>query len=150
MFKKFFATRDDLALTIVRIALGLAILPHGLQKTIGAFGGYGFSGTMGFFTQQAGLPVIVAFLVIVGESLGALGLITGFFSRLSALGVALIMTGAALMVHSQNGFFMNWAGSQKGEGFEYHLLALTLSVVVLIFGAGKFSIDSIVAEKVGA
>jgi len=150
MFKKFFATRDDLVLTIIRIALGLVMLPHGLQKTIGAFGGYGFSGTMGFFTGQAGLPVVIAFLVIVAESFGALGLITGFLSRLSALGIALNMAGAVLMVHLPNGFFMNWAGTQKGEGFEYHLLAFALSLVVLIFGGGKFSVDSIVARKVGA
>jgi len=150
MFKKFFATRDDLVLTIIRIALVLVMLPHGLQKTIGAFGGYGFSGTMGFFTGQAGLPVVIAFLVIVAESFGALGLITGFLSRLSALGIALNMAGAVLMVHLPNGFFMNWAGTQKGEGFEYHLLAFALSLVVLIFGGGKFSVDSIVARKVGA
>lgn len=133
-------TNDDFGLFIARIFLGIVILPHGLQKLLGMFGGAGFSGTVDFFVGS-GLPSAVAILIIIGESFGALGLILGFLSRLAALGIAVIMLGAIFMVHLQNGFFMNWFGNQSGEGFEYHLLALGLSLVVLIKGGGKWSVD---------
>jgi len=133
-------TDDDFGLFIARIFLGIVILPHGLQKLLGMFGGVGFSGTVDFFVGS-GLPSAVAILIIIGESFGALGLILGFLSRLAALGIAVIMLGAIFMVHLQNGFFMNWFGNQAGEGFEYHLLALGLSLVVLIKGGGKWSVD---------
>jgi putative oxidoreductase len=116
------------------------ILPHGLQKLLGLFGGAGFSGTVDFFVGS-GLPAAIAILIIIGESFGALGLIFGFLSRVAAFGLTLIMLGAIFMVHLQNGFFMNWFGNQSGEGFEYHLLALGLSLVILIKGGGKWSID---------
>lgn len=133
-------TNDDIGLFIARISLGLVILPHGLQKLLGMFGGAGFSGTVDFFVGS-GLPSAVAILIIIAESFGALGLILGFLSRLAAFGITLIMLGAIFMVHIQNGFFMNWFGNQAGEGFEYHLLALGLSLVVLIKGGGKWSVD---------
>ncbi len=133
-------TTDDIGLFIARISLGLVILPHGLQKLLGMFGGAGFSDTVDFFVGS-GLPSAVAILIIIGESFGALGLILGFLSRLAAFGITLIMLGAIFMVHIQNGFFMNWFGNQAGEGFEYHLLALGLSLVVLIKGGGKWSVD---------
>jgi len=133
-------TEDDFGLFIARIALGIVILPHGLQKLLGLFGGPGFSGTLEFFVGS-GLPAAVAILIIIGESFGAVGLILGFLSRLAAFGITLIMLGAIFMVHLQNGFFMNWQGNQTGEGFEFHLLALGLSLVVLIKGGGKWSVD---------
>ena len=133
-------TEDDFGLFIARIALGIVILPHGLQKLLGLFGGAGFSGTIEFFVGS-GLPAAVAILIIIGESFGAVGLILGFLSRLAAFGITLIMLGAIFMVHLQNGFFMNWQGNQTGEGFEFHLLALGLSLVVLIKGGGKWSVD---------
>jgi len=145
MLNKFFRTEDDSALLVARLALGIVFLPHGLQKTLGLFGGAGFSGTMGFFTQQ-GLPSIIAFLVIIAESFGALGLIIGVLSRLAAFGIGLNMLGAILMVHLPNGFFMNWFGTQKGEGFEYHILAIGLALVVLIGGGGKWSVDRLLLK----
>ena len=133
-------TDDDFGLFIARIFLGVVILPHGLQKLLGMFGGAGFSGTVDFFVGS-GIPAAVAILIIIAESFGAVALIIGFLSRLAALGLAIIMLGAIFMVHLQHGFFMNWFGNQAGEGFEYHLLALGLSLVVLIKGGGKWSID---------
>lgn len=133
-------TDDDFGLFLARIFLGVVILPHGLQKLVGMFGGAGFSNTVDFFVGS-GIPAPVAILIIIGESFGALGLIFGFLSRLAALGIAIIMLGAIFMVHLQYGFFMNWFGNQAGEGIEYHLLALGLSLVILIKGAGKWSID---------
>jgi putative oxidoreductase len=140
MLNSIFKTDDDFAIFIARLALGIVILPHGLQKLLGLFGGPGFSGTVNFFVQQ-GVPSVIAFLIIIGESFGSLGLIIGFLSRLAALGITLIMLGAIFLVHFPNGFFMNWFGAQKGEGFEFHILAIGLGLVVLIKGAGKWSVD---------
>ena len=121
------------------------MFPHGAQKALGWFGGYGFSGTMGFFTGQLHIPALFAFLAIGAEFAGSVVLITGFLSRVSAFGIAVTMLVAALMVHTSNGFFMNWMGSQKGEGFEYHLLAIGLALIVIIAGGGKWSIDSLLS-----
>ena len=145
--KKFFHTDNSTTHLIIRVMLGLVIFYHGGQKLMGWFGGYGFYATMGFFTEKMGIPALIAFLVIIGESFGALGLITGFLTRLSAAGVALIMLGAIAMVHWKIGFPMNWAGQQAGEGFEYHLLALGLAIPLIIYGGGKFSVDQIVEKK---
>jgi len=145
MLNKFFQTDDDFAILIARIALGIVILPHGLQKLLGVFGGMGFPGTIDFFVQN-GIPSIIAFLIIIGESFGAAGLIIGFLSRLCAFAISIIMLGAVLMVHAPNGFFMNWSGTQQGEGFEYHLLALGLGLVVLIKGGGIWSVDKLLVK----
>jgi putative oxidoreductase len=145
--KALFRTNDELSSLALRITLGIVMFPHGAQKLLGWYGGFGFSGTMGFFTQQMGLPWIVAFLIIIGESLGSLGLIAGFLTRVAAFGVLLIMIGAIALVHWPHGFFMNWSGKQAGEGYEYHLLAIGISLVLLIYGGGQWSLDRIVAQR---
>jgi len=147
MLRKLLATENDVGLLILRLGLGVVMLPHGLQKTLGLFGGYGFAGTYGFFTDKMGVPGMAAVLVILAESLGALGLILGFLTRLGALGIGMVMAGAVAMVHWPNGFFMNWAGSQAGEGFEYHLLAIAIALVLLIKGGGAASIDRQIAGR---
>lgn len=143
MIKKLLQTDDGVSAFLARITLGIVILPHGLQKLLGMFGGSGFIETMSSLTnpEGAGLPAVVAFLVIVGESFGALGLIVGFISRLCALGIIVIMIGAVNMFHLEHGFFMNWYGKAVGEGYEYHILAIGLGLIVLIKGAGRWSID---------
>jgi putative oxidoreductase len=147
MLNKFFRTEDDVSVLIARLFLGVVILPHGLQKLLGMFGGYGFSGTVDFFVTN-GVPAAIAFLIIIGESFGAVGLILGFLSRLAALGITLIMLGAISLVHLPHGFFMNWFGNKQGEGFEFHLLAIGLALVVLIKGGGKWSVDgALVKDK---
>ncbi len=143
LMKYLFQTSDNFSYWIPRIILGLVILPHGAQKLLGWFGGFGFTNTMTYFTQTAGLPWIIAFLVIMGESFGALGLIFGFLTRLSAFGMICIMLGAIITVHSPNGFFMNWFGKQAGEGFEYHLLVIGICIPLLISGGGKYSVDGL-------
>jgi putative oxidoreductase len=140
MVGSIFRTSDDIGAFIARITLGIVILPHGMQKLLGLFGGAGFSGTVEFFVSS-GIPAFIAILIVIGESFGALGLIVGFLSRLAALGITIIMLGAVVTVHLQNGFFMNWAGTQAGEGFEFHLLAVGLGLIVLIKGGGIWSVD---------
>lgn len=137
----FYTDSQSYSLLFARLALGIVILPHGLQKLLGMFGGYGFSATVGFF-ESMGIPSIAAILVIVAESAGAASLIIGFLSRFCAFAIGMVMLGAAYMVHLQHGFFMNWSGNQQGEGFEYHILAVGLAIVIMIGGGGKFSVDS--------
>jgi putative oxidoreductase len=146
--KIFFDTHNSWSGLILRVTLGLVIFPHGAQKLLGWFGGYGFTGTMGAFTEQMHLPWIIAFLVIIGESLGSLGLIAGFLTRFTAGSFIIIMLGAIFLVHWPNGFFMNWFGAQGGEGFEYHLLVIGMSLPLLIEGGGKGSVDGIIARKI--
>lgn len=141
-FHYLVATGDSFAATVLRLALGLMILPHGLQKTVGWFGGYGFKGTMGYLTGTVGAPWIFALLAILAESVGAVMLLAGFGTRVAALGLAGVMLVAARQ-HLPNGFFMNWFGNQKGEGVEFHLLALGIIVALLILGGGKFSVDAL-------
>jgi putative oxidoreductase len=140
-------TNNSFAPTLARLVLGVVMFPHGAQKVLGWFGGYGFSGTMNFFTQQMHIPAAFAVLAIAAEFLGSLGLITGFLSRIAAFGIAVEMAVAVAMVHAPNGFFMNWFGNQKGEGFEYHVLAIGIALIVLIYGGGKASIDSVIAGR---
>jgi putative oxidoreductase len=147
MLKKFFQTNDDIVALVLRLILGVVFFPHGMQKLFGWFGGYGFSGSLGWFTGSMGIPALFAVLVILAEGLGSLGLLTGFLTRLSALGIALNMIGAVLMVHLPNGFFMNWDGKKAGEGYEFHLLAIGIGVALVISGGGKWSIDRIIAGK---
>lgn len=140
MFRKLISTSDDLALTVLRLAVGVVFIAHGAQKMLGWFGGYGFHGTMGFFTHM-GIPAPLAVLAIATEFFGGLGLIFGFLTRIPALGIAVNMVVAILLVHMPNGFFMNWTGTQKGEGFEFHLLAIAAAAVLLLRGAGAYSVD---------
>jgi len=145
MIEKILKTDNfDWGALIARVFLGVVILPHGLQKLLGMFGGYGFSATVEYFAST-GIPSWIGVLIILGESFGALFLILGLISRISAAGIALIMLGA-IMVHAQYGFFMNWFGALAGEGVEYHLLVLGLSLIVLVKGGGKWALDGEVSK----
>ncbi len=145
--KRLFNTDDAWSSLILRVMLGIVMFPHGAQKLLGWYGGFGFSGTMGFFTGQMHIPAFLAFLVIIGESFGSLGLIIGFLSRVAAFGIACIMLGAISLVHWPNGFFMNWFGKQAGEGFEYHLVVLAISIAIMIAGSGRLSVDREIAMR---
>ena len=147
MFQKLISTSDDVTLTILRLMLGIVFFAHGAQKALGWFGGYGFSGTMGFFTQQMHIPALFAFLAIAAEFLGGIGLTIGLLGRLGAFGIACNMVVAILMVHRHFGFFANWFGQQKGEGYEYHLLATAIALTLTIRGSGAFSIDHALSKS---
>jgi putative oxidoreductase len=145
--RTLFQTDEAWSSLILRVMLGVVMFPHGAQKLLGWYGGFGFAGTMGFFTEQMHIPAVIAFLVIMGESFGSLGLIVGFLTRVSAFGMLCIMLGAITLVHWPNGFFMNWSGKQAGEGFEYHLLVIGMSIALLIAGGGKWSVDGAIAKQ---
>lgn len=144
---QMFATPKDFMLTIARLTLGFVFFMHGAQKVLGWFGGYGYSGTMHAFTHMMHIPAPFAFLAIMAEFLGGLGLIVGLLARIAALGIGIEMLVAIFMVHGRNGLFMNWYGTQKGEGYEYHLLAIALCLLILVKGAGAASIDRLIAQK---
>lgn len=145
--KKIFQTNENTTATIIRVVLGAILFPHGAQKLLGWFGGYGFSGTMGFLTGTAGLPWLIAFLVIAIEFFGALALLFGFGTRIVALGIIVLFSGIIFTSHLSNGFFMNWSGQLQGEGYEYHLLVIGMAIALLVNGAGKWSVDHALQKK---
>jgi putative oxidoreductase len=141
MLRKLLVTDQNTATVILRLVLGVVFFAHGSQKMLGWFGGYGFSGTMAYFTGPAHIPAVLAFLAIAAEFFGGIGLMFGFLTRIAAFGISVNMLVAIATVHSAAGFFMNWTGTQKGEGFEYHLLVLAMTAFLMIRGGGAFSLD---------
>jgi len=141
MLRKIVHTEADSARTIARAVLGFIFFVHGSQLMLGWFGGHGLSGSIQFFTQQLGVPAVFALLAICAQFFGGLLLILGLAGRVAALGIIGNMVVAVALVHWQFGLFMNWFGAQKGEGFEYHLLAIALGLVVVLRGSGALSLD---------
>jgi len=145
--KSFFATdTKSTALLLVRLALGVVILPHGMQKALGMFGGYGLEGTLGFFSSM-GMPVFLGILVILAEFVGPIGVILGLGTRFMAGAIFIQMTGAMILGgHIHNGFFMNWFGNQPGEGIEYFILVLGAALALVLGGAGRWGLDNVVSK----
>lgn len=144
-FSSLVSTGDSLAPFFLRVTLAVMMFPHGAQKLLGWFGGFGFKGSMGYFTGTVGAPWIVGLLVILGEFFGPLLLLAGFATRFAAASLALIMLGAAWQMRA-NGFFMNWFGNQKGEGIELFLLVIGIAGALIVTGGGKFSVDALFRE----
>jgi len=140
-----FQTSGDVLPFILRMTLAAVMFAHGAQKALGWFGGYGFRGTLESF-RKAGIPAALGVLAIMAEFLGSLGLAVGLLTRFAALGIGIVMLVAIMTVHSQYGFFMNWSGTQQGEGFEFHVLALGLAVALILNGAGMWSLDAMIAR----
>jgi putative oxidoreductase len=140
------ATNADATQLVARVTAGAVLIPHGLQHLVGAWGGPGLQGTTAFFTQYLGLPYVTVPFVIGTEVIGGALLIAGLFSRVAALALAGMMIGATVSVHLPHGFFMNWFGTQKGEGYEYHLLAIGIALALIISGAGMWSRDAALAR----
>lgn len=141
-------TGNDRSTTIIRIALALILFPHGAQKLLGVFGGYGFTGTMQFFTDTVHLPWLLGFFVILLEFFGPLLLIAGLGVRIISPLIVLLFTGIILTVHGEYGFFMNWFNNQKGEGFEFDLLMIAMAASLFLSGAGALSVDRKLYEGV--
>lgn len=139
------ATDGALIALILRLTLAVVIFPHGAQKALGWFGGHGLRGTIGYFGSQ-GTPVPLALLAIAAEFLGPIGLALGLLTRVAAFGILCVMVVAILTVHWKVGFFMNWYGTQQGEGFEFHLLAVGIALALLIQGGGRWSIDAMLTR----
>ena len=140
--KNILENKADIAILLLRLTVGVVIFAHGAQKLFGWFGGYGFTGTMGYFTGTVGLPYIVGFLVIIGESIGMIALALGLLTRFSALSLIVIMGGAFFIDHLHHGFYMNWFGQNAGEGFEFDILVVGAAAAIAILGAGRYSADA--------
>jgi putative oxidoreductase len=147
MIRKLIVTDNDIATTILRLVLGVIFFAHGAQKMLGWFGGYGFTGTMGFFTGVLHVPAVFAFLAIAAEFFGGLGLIFGLLTRVASFGIFCNMIVAVALVHGRFGFFMNWTGAQKGEGYEYHLILLAALTFLMTRGAGAASVDRLLSSS---
>jgi putative oxidoreductase len=148
MLANLFYTNPDWIETLIRITLGVVFFAHGAQKLLGWFGGAGLTDTMRTMHQFLGLPIPVAFLAIATEFFGGAGLMVGLLSRVAALGIAVTMVAAILMVHGRYGLFLNWLGDRKGHGFEYHLLAIALAAVIIVRGAGAVSLDRLLYRSI--
>jgi putative oxidoreductase len=149
VFKLLLKTNEDVAPMILRVLLAVVIFPHGAQKVLGIWGGQGLSATYDMF-RHLGIGGFWATLDILAEFAGPLALAVGLLVRPAALGIAVMISVAALAVHVANGFFMNWTGTQQGEGFEYHILVLAISLALILQGAGKWSLDSWISAKTSA
>lgn len=148
MFGKLLKTENDAAALVLRLGLGIVMFPHGAQKVLGWFGGYGLTGTWEFMTGQMHIPAVFAALAIIAEFAGSLGLIVGLLGRVAAFGIGVEMAVAAFLGgHVANGFFMNWSGHQAGEGFEYHILVVVIALAVMIKGSGALSLDRLLSSR---
>ncbi|HTD97631.1 MAG TPA: DoxX family protein [Mucilaginibacter sp.] len=133
-------TNADYIYFFIRVIAGIIIFPYGMQKLFGWFGGPGIKGTLEDLTIKKKLPMFIAWLIILGQSLGSIALIIGFLGRIAATGNFIIFVGA-LIVHSPDGWMLNWFGRKKGEGIEYFVMLLALLLVVIIKGSGAVSVD---------
>lgn len=148
MFKKIFYTKDDISPAILRIVLGVVIFAHGAQKLFGIWGGHGPKWTVEAWSQWWNIPAVLTYTVIIIESIGAILLILGFCTRIWAALIGIVMFGAVYLVHIGWGFYMNWyMQPQTGEGFEYHLLVMSMVVALIISGGGKVSLDAWIYKK---
>jgi putative oxidoreductase len=130
----------DLSFLILRLTLAIVMWPHGAQKVLGLFGGPGIAGTVSGLSGHLGIPAVLVYLVIAAEFLGPIALVLGVLTRLAALGIAVDMAVAALLVHAKNGFFMNFTGRQAGEGVEYFILMVGIGLALAVGGSGRFAI----------
>src|SRR6266446_7687142 len=149
LLNPLFATRPRFTLLLLRLVFGFLSFVHGSQLVFGWFGGYGLGGSIGAFTEKMAIPAFLAYLAVFSQFLGGLALIFGFMTRIAALGIAVDMIVAIFLVHLPNGLFMNWYGNQKGEGYEYHLLAIAIAVTLVIGGGGLLSVDRRIARGNG-
>jgi Predicted membrane protein len=140
-------TNDAIAPVVLRLMLAITMFPHGAQKVLGWWGGYGFAATLKSFTENMNIPAPFALLAIAAEFLGPIALVLGLFTRVAAFGIAATITVAALMVSAKFGFFMNWSGKQAGEGIEYHLLMVAIALALMIQGGGRWALDSVIASR---
>src|SRR5712691_12157846 len=143
------STDSDWTLFIIRIILGVVFFAHGSQKLLVWFGGHGLKETMHTMHEYLGLPIPLAFLAVAAEFFGGLGLIVGLLSRVAAVGIAVVMSAAIVIVHGRYGLFLNWFGDRKGHGYEYHLLAIALAAAIVVKGSGAVSLDRLLYISIG-
>ncbi|HEU4471841.1 MAG TPA: DoxX family protein [Flavisolibacter sp.] len=147
--QRLIRTENNLNWFLLRVPLGIVMLAHGLQKAFGWFKGFGWKGSMDYFTGFVGLPYWLGVVVILIESAGALLLILGLGGRINAALMIIVMAGAFFVDHLSNGFFMNWGGQARGEGYEFDILFVSMALVLVINGSGKYSLDRLIMNRGG-
>jgi putative oxidoreductase len=150
MLRELLSTNPDWTLTIIRTLLGVVFFAHGAQKLLGWYGGPGLKETIRTMRDYLGLPLPLAFAAVATEFFGGVGLIVGLLGRVAAVGIGVTMLSAIVMVHGRNGLFMDWFGARKNHGYEYHLLAIALAVVLIVKGSGAVSLDRLLFNSMGA
>ena len=139
MLQKLLQTDADYISTFIRVVAGIIIFPYGMQKLFGWWGGPGIQGSLEQLAARK-IPLLISWLIILGQSLGSIALIAGFFGRIAAGALFIIFTGA-LITHAKDGWTMNWFGTKKGEGIEYFIMLLSMLLIIIISGSGAISID---------
>ncbi len=134
----------SVALFLLRIILGVVFFAHGAQKVFGWFGGYGLSGTVGYFKNVVHVPTLLAYLGPFVEFVGGIALLIGVFTKFAALGIFIMMLVATLKVHLPMGFFLSGKGDGKGQGYEFSLTLAVISLVLVLLGGGFYSIDHLI------
>jgi putative oxidoreductase len=146
MIEKLLHTDPDYAWTFLRIIAVLIVVPYGMQKLFGWFGGPGIDGTLKDLASRR-IPRSIGWLIIIGQSCGSAALLSGFLSRVAAGGLVVIFIGA-VVVHLRDGWMMNWYGRKSGEGIEYFVMQLSLLILIILKGAGALSVDLWLVRKI--
>jgi len=142
---KVFSSNAGLGALALRVPVGIIFAAHGAQKLFGWFGGYGLEGTGGWMDSIGLSPgIVMAFLAGSAEFFGGLALIVGALTRPAAFALTIAMVVAIFSVHINNGLFMS------NNGYEFGLALLAAAVSLLFSGAGKASVDALIAKKLNA
>ncbi|VVM06416.1 thiosulfate dehydrogenase [quinone] large subunit [Methylacidimicrobium cyclopophantes] len=147
-FAGLLATRRSLGPFVLRLGLAIVFFPHGAQNIFGWFGGRGLAASTAFLHQSLHIPMLLAQAAVWTQLLAPIALAFGFFTRLAAFALGTTMAVAAILVHLRYGFFMNWFGTQAGEGFEFHILAVAGCLCLLFTGGGSLSADHRISGEV--
>ena len=141
--KTLFTTTGGYGALALRLPVGLILAAHGAQKLFGWFGGYGLSGTAQWLESIGLAPgLLMALLAGGAEFFGGLALMLGLLTRPAALAAAFTMLVAIVSVHLGNGLFM------ANNGYEFALALLAATVALTLQGAGRLSLDALVAKRI--
>ncbi|WCN11025.1 DoxX family protein [Marinomonas mediterranea] len=142
LIRTVFNSNAGIASLILRLPVGIIFMAHGAQKLFGMFGGYGLEGT-GQWMASIGMEpgYLMALLAGGTEFFGGLALVLGLLVRPASLGLAFTMIIAIVTVHLSNGLFM------ANNGYEYALSLLAVTVSLIFSGAGSYSVDRVIADK---
>lgn len=137
-----FTSNNSVSSLVLRIPVGIILSAHGAQKLFAWFGGYGLEGT-GQWMESIGLApgFLMALLAGSAEFFGGIALIIGLLTRPAALVSAFTMVIAIFSVHAANGLFMS------NNGYEFALALLAATAALVIQGGGKYSIDSLISDR---
>ena len=139
---------NSYAALFLRLGLGVIFFAHGAQKVLGWFGGYGLAGSLGYFENYLGISAPLFYLTAFTEFLGGIAIIFGLFSRVFAVGYFIEMLVVLFKIHLPMGFFMNWGAiAGHGEGYEFHIALIAMSLAAALVGPGTYSLDYVIASR---